>query len=424
MVPNDEDQGLPTTPKRPDHWAEAGELVERDPTDPDVTFIQVRAEIHYGTISEYAKMMAEGVEFEPASALRDPEGHLFVWDGYHRGEAAKKVGQPLRIIVRPGSRCQAEWLAYTANHKHGLQRTHRDKRRVVELALKHSNGVNLSDREIGRHCGVNHKTVGRIRRELEATGEIPQSETRTVTKVDGTAYEMDTTNIGKSPATPASVDDLLTALCRWLISRTGFDDAAKIEMLEQIAAETTEGELLFELLFNDDNLPCPRRREDLRQACQQALARLNQMQQEVAAHRAAVQALVCYCCGQKSLEVSGHLTELHCTTCDERWFSLDHFEREAEEHRRAAIRCADCDTTTPGGAWRCDVTDEGTRIWLCVNCAPAEEAWPDEECRDHHYLKQTIVLRLPPIMRRASVDHLLAIDCLLDEIEEALPVEA
>jgi hypothetical protein len=52
----------------------------------------------------------------------------------------------------------------------------------VQLALRHPYGVQLSDREIARHCGIDHKTVGKIRREMEAPGEIPQMESRLISR--------------------------------------------------------------------------------------------------------------------------------------------------------------------------------------------------------------------------------------------------
>jgi len=364
MAPTNQAQDLPTIPETPP--PEAGDLIERDPTGPDITFIQARAEVDYATIDEYARMMAEGVAFDPASALRDPEtDHVFVWDGYHRGQAAAKINRLLRMIVRPGSRSEAEWLAFTANQRHGIRRTRRDQRRVVELALKHPNGTSLSDREIGRHCGVTHKTVGRVRRELEAIGEIPQTETRTVTRADGTSYELDTSNIGA--AQPAALETLEMAVCRWLIEQTGAEAGPKIEILQQIVAETAEGAVLLEMLANDEMLPRPHRPEDLRRACQNVLAQI---------------------------------------------------ERQA-----ATPCCAACGMTTPGeGGWQM-VNVAGGTIRLCVGCVSGDQRrFDDEERHDQHYLKQKIVLRLPPIIRQATMDQLLVIDGVLDEVEEALSI--
>jgi ribosomal protein L37AE/L43A len=174
--------------------------------DPNsLIFIQSRAEANFATIDEYAQMMENGVAFDPVEAVQDGEtGQIFVWDGYHRGEAARRAGRQLAVRVQPGTRSDAEWFSFAANQKHGLRRTTQDKQRVVRNALLHPNGAGLSDREIARHCGVDHKTVGRIRKELEVSGEIPQIEKRTVRRGRKT-YTQDTSKIG---ATTASVVEL------------------------------------------------------------------------------------------------------------------------------------------------------------------------------------------------------------------------
>ena len=139
----------------------------------DVIFIQSRAEINHDVVAEYQTLMADGVRFDPASGLEDDSGQVFIWDGSHRGEAARRANLLLTVRLEPGNREQAEWLALSANQKHGLRRSRADKRLTIQQALRHPNGVSLSDREIARHCGVDHKTVGHIRSELEASGEIP-----------------------------------------------------------------------------------------------------------------------------------------------------------------------------------------------------------------------------------------------------------
>ncbi len=164
----------------------------------NIIFIQSRAETNHNLVDEYAEMMRAGVQFDAAQGIRGEDNQIYVWDGLHRGEAAKIIGTPLTVNVRPGTKQDAEWLALTANQKHGLRRSQADKRRIVQLALKHPNGVNLSNREIARHCGVSDKTVGKIRKELETTAEIPQLDKRVVTKTDGSTYEIDTRNIGSS----------------------------------------------------------------------------------------------------------------------------------------------------------------------------------------------------------------------------------
>ena len=173
-------------------------IVQHSPHN--LTFIQSRAEIDFSTVDEYAQMMLDGIVFDPVEGVKDEKGAIFVWDGYHRGEAAKKAEMTLLVNLRPGTKVEAEWLALTANQKHGLRRTTADKQRIVRNALLHPYGMHLSNREIARYCGVSDKTVGRIRSEMEITAEIPQLDQRVVKKIDGTTYKIDTGNIGsRSP---------------------------------------------------------------------------------------------------------------------------------------------------------------------------------------------------------------------------------
>jgi hypothetical protein len=80
---------------------------------------------------------------------------------------------------------------------HGKARTHDDKRRIVTRMLQDEEWMQWSDREIARHCGGDHKSVAKRRRELSPSGEIPQMP-RTVQR-NGTVYTMDTSAIRHAP---------------------------------------------------------------------------------------------------------------------------------------------------------------------------------------------------------------------------------
>ena len=88
-----------------------------------------------------------------------------------------------------------------ANHAHGLRRTNEDKRRAVTTLLLDAQWTQWSDREISRRCGVDHKTVGAVRAQLQTTGEIPQSDQRT--GADGRVTN--TANIGNKTSASATV---------------------------------------------------------------------------------------------------------------------------------------------------------------------------------------------------------------------------
>lgn len=138
--------------------------------DPD---LQMReAGIDVGVVAEYAEAMEGGEEFPPVIVYFDGEVY---WpaDGFHRIDAAKKIGRDtISADVRQGSKRDAVLLAVGVNANHGLRRTSADKRRSVLAMLRDPEWSRLSDREIGKRCAVDHKTVGNIRREITG-GEIP-----------------------------------------------------------------------------------------------------------------------------------------------------------------------------------------------------------------------------------------------------------
>jgi hypothetical protein len=91
----------------------------------EVVFIQSGA-TNTDLVAEYAEMMQNGVEFDPVQGMQDEIGQIYVYDGLHRGSAAKQVGVKLWVEVQPGTQLDAEWLALTANQKHGLRRSRED----------------------------------------------------------------------------------------------------------------------------------------------------------------------------------------------------------------------------------------------------------------------------------------------------------
>ncbi|GAB4422883.1 MAG: hypothetical protein Kow0031_01120 [Anaerolineae bacterium] len=233
--------------------------METQQIDPkQAIFIQSRVAMNEEVIGEYFTLMKEGVQFEPAAGILDEAtDQVYVWDGSHRGEAARRLGELLAVNLRPGTREEAEWLALTANQKHGLQRNRADKQQAIRQALRHPRGVGLSNSEIARHCGVDHKTVGRIRAELEAAGEIPRITERLVTR-NGVTYRQETANLGQQQLGGQSCEgscprcdgavhydreagELLCMQCttRWPNTRA-FADETKLLDIEEICRVTLD----------------------------------------------------------------------------------------------------------------------------------------------------------------------------------------
>jgi ribosomal protein L37AE/L43A len=162
------------------------------------------------TVEEYTEVLREEGRwpFPPVSVVFDGQRY-WLWDGFHRVEGAKLAGwlRDIPATVQQGDRAFALWRSFGANKTHGLRRSNADKRRATEMAL--ITAPQRSDREIANHVGVHHDTVGRIRKELEATGGIRQSTERT--GADGRT--INTANIGGQPKDSPIGEKEETVMC-------------------------------------------------------------------------------------------------------------------------------------------------------------------------------------------------------------------
>lgn len=140
---------------------------------------QPRAAIDFETVFDYMDAMVDGADFPPVTVFYDGTDYWLA-DGFHRVKAREQGGfDEIACEVHQGTQQDAQWYSFAANKTNGLRRTNDDKQRAVKAALTHPQGVGLSDRQIGSHVGVDHKTVSGWREKLEGTGEIPQSDHRT-----------------------------------------------------------------------------------------------------------------------------------------------------------------------------------------------------------------------------------------------------
>ena len=158
---------------------------------------QTRLGLNEQTVKEYAEAMERGDEFPPIIVFYDePHNRFILADGFHRLAAHMRV-RPNDFILaeqRLGVASNARWVSSGANRGHGLQPTGDDKRFAVKQALTTDEGAKATDRQIGRHIGVDGKTVAVIRRELVLSAEIPQIDSRVVQRGNQT-YVQNTAGI-------------------------------------------------------------------------------------------------------------------------------------------------------------------------------------------------------------------------------------
>jgi ParB-like chromosome segregation protein Spo0J len=119
-------------------------------------------------VAEYAAAMKAGARFPPVVVFDDGDT-LWLADGHHRVEAARRAGRmEIRAEEHKGGRRDALLYACGANATHGVRRTNADKRLAVTLILRDEEWCKWSSREIARRCAVDEGLVRRVRRELSA----------------------------------------------------------------------------------------------------------------------------------------------------------------------------------------------------------------------------------------------------------------
>ena len=160
---------------------------------------QARIRIDERVYEEYAMKMKEGSVFPPIVVFKDPDGEIWLGDGFHRYHAHKINGvEDIEAEIREGTQRDAKLYSWSANKNRGLQMTWEDNRKVILEMLEDPECAKWSDAEIARHVGVSKMTVGRIRK--KASGQAPQPKKRKYIDHQGQEKEMNTEKIGvKAP---------------------------------------------------------------------------------------------------------------------------------------------------------------------------------------------------------------------------------
>lgn len=129
--------------------------------------------LHKPTVADYRERYKDNDTFEPLVAYGTKK-RAWLSEGFHRAEVYRleKV-ETVEVELRDGTREDAIVNADSSNARHGLKRTAADKRRSIERVVRMR--PQWSDRKVGDHCVVDHKTVGTVRREMTQVGNSPPS---------------------------------------------------------------------------------------------------------------------------------------------------------------------------------------------------------------------------------------------------------
>src|SRR5262245_40975081 len=102
------------------------------------------------------------------------EGDALILDGRNRLAACKLAGKQPRFEPYRGSDPVGYTISCNVRRRH---LTAEQKRAIIGVLLKAD--PTASDRRIAAQAGVDHKTAGAVRDDLEGRGEIPHEPTRT-----------------------------------------------------------------------------------------------------------------------------------------------------------------------------------------------------------------------------------------------------
>lgn len=124
---------------------------------------QSRTKIHQNVVDDYAEKMADGIDF-PAPVVFFDGKEYWLADGFHRYHATRKNKRAsLSCDVINGTVRDARFYSFGANATHGLPPSYEDKVQSANRILADAEWGQKSDREIARHCGLSHPTVGKLR---------------------------------------------------------------------------------------------------------------------------------------------------------------------------------------------------------------------------------------------------------------------
>jgi hypothetical protein len=177
---------------------------------------QPRAALDERYIADLVEVLKNSGSLPPVDVTYDG-AQYWLHDGFHRWEAHRLTGlNMIDAIVHQGDLQAAQWQSYAANQAHGLRRTREDRERAIRAALKHPAGQQLSNREIAKHLGVDDKTIGKYREEMEQAAQIPQVRERT--GGDGKTYTANSRS--DTPRNDLTVEETQAFLHRYFHAST------------------------------------------------------------------------------------------------------------------------------------------------------------------------------------------------------------
>jgi len=118
-------------------------------------------------VAHYAGMMKDGSKYPAVEIITDGESY-FLWDGFHRLAAARKLGKKyIEANVVNGTKRDAIFTSFSANKKNAFPRQPGTAKGIVEKILRDREWSKMAQTDIARHVGCTHQFVSKIQAEFE-----------------------------------------------------------------------------------------------------------------------------------------------------------------------------------------------------------------------------------------------------------------
>lgn len=145
--------------------------------DADPHRLQIRSGLNVAALDHYTQLVKDGIDLQEITVF-DTGREKLIADGFHRATAYRQAGrESVPADIRQGTIADAQWYALAANLKHGVPLSRDERAEAIRAALRLH--PERSDRAIAGHLGCHHTTVAKHRREMESTGYLASSTTRT-----------------------------------------------------------------------------------------------------------------------------------------------------------------------------------------------------------------------------------------------------
>jgi len=202
-------------------------------------------------VSRYVALIKEGANFPPISVIQDGKNN-WLFDGFHRFHAYRKLNKKyIAANVENGTKREAIWFSFHANHDHGFPRQDGTGKEIVLKILADTEWVKSTQKAIADWVGVTQQFVSRIIAERKKElAEPPKPQTqKTTTKTT-------TTKTSESPepeSTPKMLDSVGEVVPTKLMPIFARVDEIKThircmnKMLKEIKEARAKGDLLWVL---------------------------------------------------------------------------------------------------------------------------------------------------------------------------------